>query len=257
MDSFFAGKTALVTGSTSGLGLAIARRLGKIHGCCLILVGRNLECLRSLGSELNAECVVLDLRKGHEFIEAALSSHKGKIDVLVNCAGQGCRGLASETTNGCLSDIMELNFFAQISTWKSLQPAHLIQISSVQGFFGRKNRSAYAAAKHALHGFFDSVRAEGSYLDRPCRVSMVCPGWMKTKHSASALTAAGRAYGITDAAYSSLGLSPEVVAEKALTDISRGQDEVIICSLKIRLLIILRHLWPSLAFYLLRNEKQD
>ena len=100
---------------------------------------------------------------------------------------------------------------------------HFVTITSLTGKFGSPLRSTYAASKHALHGFFDSLRAE--LVDTPIKVTLVCPGYVRTNISLNALTGSGQQQGSMDEATNN-GLLPEVVAQRILTAIERGKEEV-------------------------------
>jgi short-subunit dehydrogenase len=98
-------------------------------------------------------------------------------------------------------------------------------VSSLTGKFSTPLRSGYAASKHALHGFFDALRAEVSRDG--IRVTVVCPGYVRTQVSINALTADGSPHGIMDAGQEK-GMSPEKCADLILWAAERGRDEVVI-----------------------------
>ena len=104
-----------------------------------------------------------------------------------------------------------------------------VVVSSVQGYFGLPQRAAYAASKHALHGYFDALRAELA-AETAARVSVtvVAPGYIRTGHSLHALTGDGRAYDKNDASTAS-GADPAAVACQSMQavagpDVARGHD---------------------------------
>ena len=120
----------------------------------------------------------------------------GHIDILVNNGGLGQRSLINETSLEVDRQLMEVNYFGTIALTKYLLPhfinrqkGHVVTITSLTGKFGTPYRSAYAASKHALHGFFDALRAE--HWKDNIHVTMICPGFIMTNLSVAALTGAG------------------------------------------------------------------
>jgi short-subunit dehydrogenase len=99
---------------------------------------------------------------------------------------------------------------------------HFAVVSSLVGKFGSPMRSGYAGSKHALHGFFDSLRAE--LFDRGIKVTLVCPGFVHTPLPHKALTADGSAQGKMDAATEN-GMAPNIFASKMLSAISKQKRE--------------------------------
>jgi len=116
----------------------------------------------------------------------------GPVDVLVNNGGISQRGTAAETEMEVVRRIMEVNFFGAVQLTKAVLPSmierqqgHVVVVSSVVGKFGTPLRSSYAASKHALHGWFDSLRAE--VYDDGIGVTLACPGFVKTNVASNAL----------------------------------------------------------------------
>jgi short-subunit dehydrogenase len=105
----------------------------------------------------------------------------------------------------------------------SRRSGHIVVVSSVLGKFGTPYRSAYAASKHALHGFFDSLRAE--LWEQGIRVTMICPGFVRTDISVNALKGDGSTFGCMEAAQA-CGMDPDVCAEKIVRAIEGERNEV-------------------------------
>jgi short-subunit dehydrogenase len=127
---------------------------------------------------------------------------------------------------------METNFFGTVSLTRALLPSMLDRrsgriavISSVAGKFGTPLRSAYSASKHALHGFFESLRAE--VYTQGITVTLVCPGFIRTNISINALTANGTPQGTMDSAQAG-GMSPDACAAKIVAAVEKGRPEVYI-----------------------------
>merc|ERR1719433_517988 len=151
---------------------------------------------------------------------------------------------------------MNVDFFSGVALTKALLPAwmemrsgHVVQISSVQGFFGLPGRTAYSAAKHAAVGFYDSLRAE--LADAGIAVTTVCPGYIRTGHSMNAVKGSGRGY---PEGHTNKGVPPNALAQEALASIARGCPELISAALDARLARLLRSLCPRLLFWVMRRR---
>jgi len=154
--------------------------------------------------------------------------------------------------------IMEVNFFGAVTLTKLILPSmlsrksgHIVVISSVMGKLGTPYRTAYAASKHALHGFFDSLRAE--LWDQGIRVTMVCPGFVRTNISINALKGDGSTFGSIDAAQAA-GMGPEDCAEKIVRAIEAERNEVYMGGKEI-LGVYLQRFVPDLFEKIIRKVK--
>ncbi len=126
---------------------------------------------------------------------------------------------------------------------------HLVVVTSVVGKFGSPWRSAYSASKHALHGFFDSLRAEVHQAG--LRVTLVCPGFVRTDVSLHALTGDGTPQGTMDAGQQR-GLAVEVCAARIVRAIEREKDEVCFGG-KEAMAVYLKRFWPGLFNRVIRR----
>jgi short-subunit dehydrogenase len=118
------------------------------------------------------------------------------------------------------------------------------------GKLGTPLRSAYAASKHALHGFFDSLRAE--LYTKNIDVTLICPGYVKTNVSKNALTGDGSKFNKMDEA-TAKGLEPDVFAEKAINAILSKKHEVIIAGTKESTAVFLKRFYPKLLAKVIRK----
>ncbi|MEM9887848.1 MAG: SDR family oxidoreductase [Bacteroidota bacterium] len=231
------GKWVWITGASSGLGEAMSYEFAK-KGANLILSSRKLEELERVKANCNpaakVEIQVLDVAEQAQFetVTNDLLSKTGSIDILINNAGVSQRGLVKETQLAVDRRIMEINYFGAIALTKAVLPSMLkrrsgqiVVMSSLVGKFGSPLRSTYAASKHALHGFFDSLRAETA--KEGITITILCPGYVHTNVSQNALTADGQSQGTTDEK-TAQGLSPEQFAKKAVRSIEKEKREVII-----------------------------
>lgn len=232
-----AGDVVWITGASSGIGEALAHRFAR-RGARLILSARReerLEAVRRACENPDRHTVLpLDLARVDSLGDAAREAldRCGRVDVMVHNGGISQRSLAEETMLDVDRRILEVDYLAPVALTKALLPSMLergsgrfVVVTSLVGKIGTPLRSGYSGAKHALHGFFDSLRAE--VHDRGVRVTLVCPGFIRTEISIHALTADGAPQGSLDRAQER-GMSPEVCAEKIVRAVDRGRDEVLI-----------------------------
>lgn len=231
----FAGQVVWITGASSGIGEATAYAFARA-GARLVLSSRRLDELERVrrGCVRPDDHLVLglDLARPESFpaaVAAVLARYDG-IDVLVNNGGVSQRGLAAETAPAIERGLMEVNYFGPVALTKAVLPAmrargagRVVVISSVMGHVGTPGRSTYAAAKHALHGYFDSLRAE--LWREGIVVTIVCPGYVQTAISTYALGPDGvpRA---PDTASAPRGIPPERCAATIVRATARGRSEV-------------------------------
>lgn len=232
-------KVIWITGASSGIGEALTYELAK-HNCKLILSARRKEELERVKgncqkeSQVNIRILPLDLTLTSTLqlsTEAAIQIF-GHIDILINNGGISQRSLIKDTTVDVDRKIMEVNFFGAVALTKFLLPhfirrkgGHFVVVSSLTGKFGTPFRSGYAASKHALHGFYDAVRAE-HYNDH-VSVTMICPGFIHTPITLSALTGDGTPLNKMDEAQFK-GKPAEWCAKKIVKAIEKKKEEVYI-----------------------------
>ncbi|XP_057715249.1 dehydrogenase/reductase SDR family member 7 [Corythoichthys intestinalis] len=186
------GQVVWVTGASSGIGEELAYQLARC-GSRLILSARRedelkrvkRQCLESTGLK-DEDILVLPLdlleRTSHEAKAQAAIGHFGQIDILINNGGRSQRSLFLDTSVDVYQALMELNFLGTVSLTKQVLPhmtrrgtGSIVTVSSVLGIAGGPLASGYAASKHALQGFFNSLRTE--LYDYPnILISTVCPG---------------------------------------------------------------------------------
>jgi len=227
-----------ITGASSGIGEALAMQWATT-GTKLILSGRNKEQLERVGENcenLGAEVQIIpfDLTKATEITDAVnkVQSMVPKIDILVNNGGITQRSSVIDTPNEVSRRIMETDFWGHAELSRQLLPfmvktggGNIVVLSSLSGLFGFPQRSAYCAAKHALHGFFETLRLE-HHRDN-INVTMVCPGRIKTNISYHALTATGQEHGKMDKGQEE-GVAVEKCAAKIIGAVKKNRKQVII-----------------------------
>jgi dehydrogenase/reductase SDR family protein 7B len=227
------GKTVWITGASAGLGEALAHRFAS-RGARLLLSARRVDKLHAVAKSCGGEALVLpldlaDLASLPGKAEQALAQ-LGGVDVMVHNAGLGQRALVTESSFEVDRRLMEVNFLGPLALTKALLPSMVsaqrgsfVVISSVLGLMSVKRRAAYCASKHALHGYFNALRAE--VKDAGIDVLMVCPGHIDSEFSQMALEGDGRAHGVNDAG-NRAGLSPAECAARTVRALERGQAEI-------------------------------
>ena len=237
IERTFDDKVVWITGASSGIGRALALALHR-QSARLILSARNPETLeevaRACTGDSDVHLLPLDLNARDtlsEKVQTALE-HAGRIDYVIHNAGVASRDLAVDTSLDVDRQIMETNYFGPIALTKAILPAMLergsgcfVVVSSLSGKYGAPLISAYAASKHALHGFFESLRAE--VHDANIQVTIVIPGFVKTPITVSALTGDGSQYGKMMTVHER-GMMPEECAERILKAVVARKQEALV-----------------------------
>jgi short-subunit dehydrogenase len=182
---------ALITGASSGIGEAVARRLAREPGVELVLVARREERLRALAAELPAPTtfVAADLTDDDapERVAAHLRDvHGGALHLLVNNAGAAWRGAFGDAGWANVKRTMELNFDAVVRLTEALlpllrasAPAAIVNVASTAGRVARAGTGAYSASKFALIGWSDALHLEER--EHGVHVGLVLPGFVRTE----------------------------------------------------------------------------
>jgi dehydrogenase/reductase SDR family member 7B len=255
-----------IVGASSGIGEAMAHEYAT-RGAQLVLSARRADLLEQVAaaSRQRAGSTVhvlpVDVTAGATLAaaaERAWSALSG-LDTVVLCAGVSQRSLAQDTVLDVDRRLMEINYFGPITLTKALLPrlmeqrrGRFIVISSVAGRVGTPLRSAYAASKHALHGFFDSLRAE--LHEHGISVSIACPGYINTSITMSSLTGDGSAYGRMDDALRH-GMPVEDCARAIIARAGSGAEEFIVATGKERLAVPIKRFAPRLLSRLVRGHR--
>jgi dehydrogenase/reductase SDR family member 7B len=234
MKHYFQNKVVWITGASSGIGEALAYAFS-FRGANLILSSRRLDELERVKYTCrfpeSVKILTLDLGDSSslESTTKEAVSIFGHIDIMVHNGGISQRSLIVETNMDVHRRVMELDYFSYVAITKALLPhfiekksGHFVVTSSVMGKIGTPMRSAYAAAKHALHGFFDCLRAEVSANN--IKVTILTPGYIKTNISQHAVTRDGAKLG-TKSVNIENGLAPGKAANQILKAIEKGSFE--------------------------------
>lgn len=227
-------KTVWITGASSGIGEACAIALSK-NGCSLILSARNEAKLNEVKKKCEGASAVnilpLDVKNHDELISKTEKAIElgGGIDILINNAGISQRCSVAESDLSLDKEIMDVNFFGNVGLTRAILPhmknrgsGAIVVTSSVAGKLGPPLRCAYAASKHALHGWYDVFRAEVAPYN--IQVNVVCPGYIKTDISINALAADGKKHGAMDKGQAE-GVSAERCADHFIKAIEKNKRE--------------------------------
>jgi short-subunit dehydrogenase len=230
----FDGKTAWITGASSGIGAALAREWAS-RGAHIVLSGRDEGRLAEVAGDLPTETLVLpfDVRDDAAMRAATEQAIGWKgVDIFVANAGISQRSAAIDTDMKVYREIIDIDLTAQIAATQALLPhvagrgsGQLLFISSVAGKVGVPMRTAYCAAKFGLIGYADALRAELSQSG--VSVHVVCPGSVATDVSRNALTADGSRRGQSDKAIEN-GIPPAEAARRIVDAVEANQREIII-----------------------------
>lgn len=251
-----------ITGASSGLGEAMVYEFDKL-GCNILLSARNIQELERVSANCKgsgAKAILpLDLEQVDQLegkVTEALRISSNGIDLLINNGGISQRALAIESDLSVSRRLFEINFFGTIALTKAILPHFIKQkrgqiavISSIVGKFGSAYRSSYSAAKHALHGYFESLRFEVKQYN--IDITIICPGFIATNVSKNALTGDGSSQGTMDQR-TAAGLDVREFGRRAAKAISKRKGEVYIGKFEIIAVYLKRYI-PWLFFKVVSN----
>lgn len=258
------GKKILITGASSGIGEAMAEHFAS-KKAYLLISGRNKQELE----RVKAECVQAkgvdiytfdlgDHKETKETAEEILKEHTF-IDVLINCGGVSQRAYAKDLPFDVDKKIIDINLLGTIALTKSFLPSMLsrnsgviVTVTSMMGKYGTALRTSYAAAKHGLHGYFDSLRVE--VADQGIQVLLVCPGFIKTNVSLNAFGPDGSKAATMDDAIAN-GLEPSEVAKAVENAIHKELEEINVAGAKEMMGLYLKRFTPALFSKVIRKMK--
>lgn len=213
MNNFYKDKVIIVTGASSGIGLASATRFASL-GAKVVLAARSIDKLEKIAEEINERfnsqqptakvlCVKTDVTKEEDcknLVEQTVK-HFGKIDILVNNAGISMRAVFKDMDLGVMRSLMDTNFWGTVYCTKYALPylleskGSVVGVISTAGYVGLPARTAYSASKFAVRGFLETLRIEHLYDD--LHVMIFAPGFTTSNIRNVALTADGSPQGET------------------------------------------------------------
>ncbi|EDL48972.1 SDR family NAD(P)-dependent oxidoreductase [Erythrobacter sp. SD-21] len=231
----FEGKTAWITGASSGIGAALAQEWAS-RGANIILSGRDEGRLSAVADRLDTETLTLpfDVRDEEAMRQATdtATGWKDGVDIFVANAGISQRSPAVDTDMQVYRDIIDIDLTSQIAASQALLPhmtgrgsGKLLFISSIAGKVGVPMRTAYCAAKHGLIGYADALRGELSQSG--VDVHVICPGSVATDVSRNALNGDGTKRGRSDKVIDN-GIAPDDAARRIVDAVELNQREIIV-----------------------------
>lgn len=263
----FEDQVVWITGASRGIGAELAKTFAA-KGAQLILSAPESErpgleqtaaLCRSLnvkGGQYRLETFDLTSSEEVEQAYARIKSSGWQVGVLVHNAGITHRSMALETSLDVDRRIMAVNYFGPLQLTKLVAPdmirrghGSIVAVASVLGLIAAPHRSAYIAAKHALHGFFEALRTET--IDRGLHVMLVYPGFVNTDISLHALTAQGGTHGKQESGQSK-AMPPQRVAQAIVDGLAQRQPRLLITG-KEGWLVHLQRLAPSLVTRIVRR----
>jgi len=261
----YKGKVVWITGASSGIGEELAYQLSA-KGAKVIISSNEAEELKRVKETCKGEEVFdlyldqSDLDSLPAKAEEAMAKY-GPIDILFNNGGISQRSLVVDTSLESYKRILDIDFFAHVIITKAVLPkmierksGHIVITSSVSGLFGVPLRSGYCAAKHALHGFFETVLYE-NWRDN-IKVTIVCPTAVKTKISYRALDKEGKEYGKLSE-HLEEGLDPDEAARRMIKAMEEGKETVVIGDDKLKWTWPMKRFAPSLFSKMIKKAKID
>lgn len=258
-------QTVWITGASSGIGAACACRYAA-QGARLVLTSSSRERLEAVAGQCRAagaaDVAVLpyDFRDSSGIGTLARDAWTvfGGLDIVFLNAGISQRTTVEDTSPEMIREIMEIDYFAPVLLAKALVGpmterggGHIAVTTSIAGRFGFPLRCAYSSSKFALYGFFETLQAE--YYGRGIRVTLVCPGRVRTNISFYALDKGGRRHGKMDPGQGG-GMAPETAAGIIVRAIDRGRREVLV-GRKELLMVWIKRFFPGLCARLARRIK--
>lgn len=259
-------KVVWITGASSGIGEAMVYVFAKEGAKIVISARRENELKRvAINSKLDDSHIFilpLDLENTNNINEKVnqVVGKFGQIDVLINNSGMGHRTKAVNTSTEIDRKVMEVNFFGTINLTKAVakqmqmqKSGKLVVISSIMGKYGMPLYSTYAASKHALYGYFESLRQE-VFKDN-IKVLIVSPGFINTDVSTKLLKEDGTEYGIKSDAQEK-GMTALDCAKGIVKAIKSNKDHKFVGKYEI-FSVYVKQYFPKLFYKLMRKMTKE
>ena len=257
----FKDKVILITGASSGIGASMAKEFLKM-GAHVIACARRTAKLQELKYNYTFSdrytVLPLDITDSSSIENAMQKLEKlDRLDLVVHNAGIAQKGMVIENQMEIDRQIMETNYFGTVALTKALMPKFLKQghgwfavVSSFAGVMGIPGRSAYAASKHALHGFFESLQAEN--MNCNLDLSFVIPGFINTEITAKGLCGNGKPFGRVETSHR-LGMTADDCARDTIKGLLKRRHRIVVGKFEVYLLWINR-ISPRISRYIIKSH---
>ena len=255
-------KVAVITGGSSGIGEALAYKFSK-ENFNVVITGTNKDRLNNVLSKIkkngvSCEGLIHDISSSNDVKKMVdISIQKfGRIDVLICNAGISIRSLFEDLDLNTFEKLFGINFLGTVYSVKHSLP-HLIKtsgtiigISSLNGFIATPTRTAYVSSKHAMQGFFDSLRLE--LKRKSVHVMVASPGYVKSNFRKNTLKSDGKKEGASSRDNAKM-MSPETVANRVFDGYTSKKRDLIF-TLRGKLAHLIKNWFPKIADYLAYKE---
>ncbi len=264
-------KIVWITGASSGIGEALAKEIARRGGKLILSARRQTElervktvCVENGATPNDIAIIAFDMCDQKSLASCVERAYQafGKVDLLINNAGISQRSFFQSTEIDAYRQLFEIDFFAQIALTKLVLEkmltrgeGHIAITSSVAGKVGTSLRTGYCAAKHAVIGFYDALRAEVTH--QGIYVSNIVPGFIRTNISNHALTGSGDTLGKITHEIAS-GMDADKAAKKIVDGLSKHKKEIYVGKGISMFALTLKRFAPNLLFRLVakRGEKE-
>ena len=237
---YFRDKVIIVTGASSGIGLASARLFGS-YGAKVVMAARRYETLLALAPSVSSNpdrvlCVRTDVAREEDcraLMEATVARF-GRIDILVNNAGLSMRAMFKDLDLKVIKTLMDVNFWGTVYCTKYALPwlleakGSVVGVISIAGYSALPARAGYSSSKYAIRGFLDTLRIE--HLDDGLHVLVFAPGYTASNVRRAALTADGSPQGASPLEEGKL-MSAEKCAEYLAKGLYSRKNQMILTPL--------------------------
>ncbi|MCW5906936.1 MAG: SDR family oxidoreductase [Chitinophagales bacterium] len=261
----FENKVVWITGASSGIGEALAYTFAKKRAKLVLSARREdeLECVKKNCNlpEGNVLVLPLDVAQFNKAEEATKTVFEkfGHVDILINNAGLSHWSKIKDMSMDVLQRIMNVNFMGGAALTKAVLPSmlerrqgNIVVVSSILGKIVTAKQAAYNASKHALHGFYDTLRAE--YGKEGIKVLLVCPGFVNTNVAKNSLNKEGVPINKNNKMIEN-GLDPMYVGEVVANAILKNKEEIVIAGVKEKAAVYVKRFFPGLFSKIIGNTK--
>ncbi len=262
LNSSMEDKVVIITGASSGIGLALAQDFAK-RNSKLVLAARSYDKLLGIKEDLNSInrnvlIVKTDVSKEADcenLVKNTIEEY-GKIDILINNAGISMRALFEETELSVIKQLMDINFWGTVYCSKFALPyvlksqGSIVGVSSIAGYKGLPGRTGYSSSKFAMHGFLEVLRIEN--MKKGLHVLIACPGFTASNIRNTALAADGSQQGESPRDEGEM-MTAEEVANHIIKAISKRKDRLVLTR-QGKLTVVLNKFFPKFMDKMVYNH---